>query len=159
MVDFLLQTHDLNHDGLLDPSELLSPSVIHQQVLDTQIYQHQALVAFKHSLVVCAVTLFNTACHQAPISRTPQQEQELPAEKVPSNSRTEEENVVEHREEAAREELRPQVDDQAQQEVITEKDEPIKQADQHSEQEKHKAPAGEWQQVQDIPLHQGQPEI
>ncbi|KAM6943614.1 uncharacterized protein FYW49_006485 [Xenentodon cancila] len=31
MVDFLLQTQDLNQDGLLDPSELLSPSFTHTQ--------------------------------------------------------------------------------------------------------------------------------
>ncbi|XP_033931273.1 cell growth regulator with EF hand domain protein 1 [Pseudochaenichthys georgianus] len=31
MVDFLLQTHDLNQDGLLAPSELLSPSLPHTQ--------------------------------------------------------------------------------------------------------------------------------
>lgn len=31
MVDFLLQTQDLNQDGLLDPSELLSPSLTHTQ--------------------------------------------------------------------------------------------------------------------------------
>ncbi|XP_029947235.1 cell growth regulator with EF hand domain protein 1 isoform X1 [Salarias fasciatus] len=31
MVDFLLQTQDLNHDGLLTPSELLSPPLTHTQ--------------------------------------------------------------------------------------------------------------------------------
>lgn len=31
MVDFLLQTQDLNQDGLLAPSELLSPSLTHTQ--------------------------------------------------------------------------------------------------------------------------------
>lgn len=76
----------------------------------------------------------------------------MPAENVPSNSRTEEE----HREEAAGEEHSPPVHDQAQQEVFREKEETV---DQHNEQENHKAPAGEWQQVHDIPLHQGQPEI
>lgn len=30
VVDFLLQTHDLNHDGLFSPSELLSPPVLPQ---------------------------------------------------------------------------------------------------------------------------------
>lgn len=33
MVDFLLQTQDLNQDGLLALSELLSPSITHTQVL------------------------------------------------------------------------------------------------------------------------------
>lgn len=33
MVDFLLQTQDLNQDGLLAPSELLSPALPHSQVL------------------------------------------------------------------------------------------------------------------------------
>ncbi|XP_061601360.1 cell growth regulator with EF hand domain protein 1 [Cololabis saira] len=31
MVDFLLQTQDLNQDGLLNPSELLSPAYIHTE--------------------------------------------------------------------------------------------------------------------------------
>ncbi|XP_037553432.1 cell growth regulator with EF hand domain protein 1 [Nematolebias whitei] len=118
MVDFLLQTQDLNQDGLLDPSELLSPSFIHTQ--DS-------------------------------VNRTPQQEQEVP---VLSNSLIEEENVAEHKQEAAHEELRPEVDDQAQQEVVGVKEEPMKETD----QEIPEAPAGE-QQVHDIPFHQGQPEI
>lgn len=33
MVDFLLQTQDLNQDGLLAPSELLSPPLPQSQVL------------------------------------------------------------------------------------------------------------------------------
>ncbi len=33
MVDFLLQTQDLNQDGLLAPSELLSPPLPRKQVL------------------------------------------------------------------------------------------------------------------------------
>lgn len=33
MVDFLLQTQDLNQDGLLALSELLSPSITYTQVL------------------------------------------------------------------------------------------------------------------------------
>lgn len=33
MVDFLLQTQDLNQDGLLAPSELLSPPLPHTQVI------------------------------------------------------------------------------------------------------------------------------
>lgn len=33
MVDFLLQTQDLNEDGLLAPSELLSPPLSPSQVL------------------------------------------------------------------------------------------------------------------------------
>ncbi|XP_047218835.1 cell growth regulator with EF hand domain protein 1-like [Girardinichthys multiradiatus] len=41
MVDFLLQTQDLNQDGLLDPSELLSPSVINTQGSSNNKMAHQ----------------------------------------------------------------------------------------------------------------------
>ncbi|XP_017274128.1 cell growth regulator with EF hand domain protein 1 isoform X2 [Kryptolebias marmoratus] len=127
MVDFLLQTQDLNQDGLLDPSELLSPSFL---------------------------------LTQGSVDRTPQQQQEVPVKSMSSNSMTEGEHVVEHREEAAaREELQPQVGDQAQQEVVGGEEELIKQTDQHNERENPEAPAGEQDQVHNIPFHQGQPEI
>ncbi|PWA17236.1 hypothetical protein CCH79_00010549, partial [Gambusia affinis] len=41
MVDFLLQTQDLNQDGLLDPSELLSPSFINTQGSSNNKTPHQ----------------------------------------------------------------------------------------------------------------------
>ncbi|XP_005804276.1 cell growth regulator with EF hand domain protein 1 [Xiphophorus maculatus] len=41
MVDFLLQTQDLNQDGLLDPSELLSPSFINTQGSSNNKAPHQ----------------------------------------------------------------------------------------------------------------------
>lgn len=40
MVDFLLQTQDLNQDGLLAPSELLSPPLPQSQVLLHNSYIH-----------------------------------------------------------------------------------------------------------------------
>ncbi|XP_023280728.1 cell growth regulator with EF hand domain protein 1 [Seriola lalandi dorsalis] len=41
MVDFLLQTQDLNQDGLLAPSELLSPSLPHKQDSSNSNAPHQ----------------------------------------------------------------------------------------------------------------------
>ncbi|XP_070767250.1 cell growth regulator with EF hand domain protein 1 [Enoplosus armatus] len=41
MVDFLLQTQDLNQDGLLAPSELLSPSLPHTQDYSNNNAPHQ----------------------------------------------------------------------------------------------------------------------
>lgn len=76
-----------------------------------------------------------------------------------SNSITEEENVAEHKQEAAHEELGPEVDDHAKQEIVGIKEEPIKETDPHNEQEIPEAPAGEQQVHHNIPFHQGQPEI
>ncbi|XP_044037253.1 cell growth regulator with EF hand domain protein 1 [Siniperca chuatsi] len=44
MVDFLLQTQDLNQDGLLAPSELLSPSLPHTQDSSNNEAPHQEQV-------------------------------------------------------------------------------------------------------------------
>lgn len=44
-VDFLLQTQDLNQDGLLAPSELLSPSLPQTQDLSVDDAPHQEVVA------------------------------------------------------------------------------------------------------------------
>lgn len=43
MVDVLLQTQDLNQDGLLAPSELLSPALPHTQVLYKLQHKHNEL--------------------------------------------------------------------------------------------------------------------
>ncbi|CAN9506947.1 unnamed protein product [Ophioblennius macclurei] len=49
MVDFLLQTQDLNHDGLLTPSELLSPPLSHTQDSSNAAPPHEVKVEVKTS--------------------------------------------------------------------------------------------------------------
>lgn len=62
MVDFLLQTQDLNQDGLLAPSELLSPSLTHTQVQQTRDRCILALLLWftKLYLVLFTPSLFLT---------------------------------------------------------------------------------------------------
>ncbi|KAM4744979.1 uncharacterized protein cgref1 [Anableps anableps] len=116
MVDFLLQTQDLNQDGLLNPSELLSPSFINTQGSSN--------------------------------NKTPYQEQELADDTILSNTNTVEENAgaVEHREEQ-------QLD------IMTLQDEPIKQTEEHEDQELRNTLAEAQGEAHHVPMHQGQPEI
>uniref|UniRef100_A0A1A8EG21 Cell growth regulator with EF-hand domain 1 n=1 Tax=Nothobranchius kadleci TaxID=1051664 RepID=A0A1A8EG21_NOTKA len=117
MVDFLLQTQDLNHDGLLNPSELLSPSSFHTQ----------------GSI------------------RTLHQEQEVVVENQVPNTVTEDQNVeaAEHRQQEAHDEV------QHQQEVGMGVEEPMNQVDRQTDY----VPAEEQEQINDVPVHQGQSEI
>ncbi|KAM4597476.1 cell growth regulator with EF hand domain protein 1 [Fundulus diaphanus] len=115
MVDFLLQTQDLNQDGLLDPSELLSPPFINTQGSSG--------------------------------NKTPHQEQELAEENMLSNTMTVEEHAaVPHREEQ-------------QHDTMTLKEEPVKQTEEHQDQELFNALAEGQEQAHHVPVHQGQPEI
>ncbi|XP_008404019.1 cell growth regulator with EF hand domain protein 1 [Poecilia reticulata] len=112
MVDFLLQTQDLNQDGLLDPSELLSPSFINTQGSSN--------------------------------NQKPHQEQELAEENMQSNTITVESNA------GAAEQK-----DEQQPNIMTLQDEPIKQTEEHQDQELPNALA----ETHHDPVHQGQPEI
>ncbi|XP_014880476.1 cell growth regulator with EF hand domain protein 1 [Poecilia latipinna] len=112
MVDFLLQTQDLNQDGLLDPSELLSPSFINTQGSSN--------------------------------NQTPHQEQELAEENMQSNTFTVESNAG-----AMEQKGEQQLD------VMTLQDEPIKQTEEHQDQELPNVLA----ETHHAPVHQGQPEI
>ncbi|XP_014827236.1 PREDICTED: cell growth regulator with EF hand domain protein 1 [Poecilia mexicana] len=112
MVDFLLQTQDLNQDGLLDPSEMLSPSFINTQGSSN--------------------------------NQTPHQEQELAEENMQSNTFTVESNAG-----AMEQKGEQQLD------VMALQDEPIKQTEEHQDQELPNVLA----ETHHDPVHQGQPEI
>ncbi|XP_028257984.1 cell growth regulator with EF hand domain protein 1 [Parambassis ranga] len=101
MVDFLLHTQDQNQDGLLAPSELLSPPLIHKKDSNS-----------------------SNAAQQDPEKKVEQEEK-------PANTVTDQENAgaVEQREEEAQEERHPEEEDQPQHEVKMEEDEAIKQTD------------------------------
>ncbi|KAF7669505.1 hypothetical protein LDENG_00193310 [Lucifuga dentata] len=119
MVDLLLQTQDLNQDGLLAPSELLSPPLPHAQ----------------------------DSTH----NDTPHKEQEVTVEEKLSDPSTEEKAAaVKEEEEAHEEEIQPKQEETPEEEVKTEE------AEQQNEQH---IPEGEQGQEQQVPVHQGQPEI
>lgn len=51
MVDFLLQTQDLNQDGLLAPSELLSPPLPQSQVLSHNSSVRFSSIVIRHDFI------------------------------------------------------------------------------------------------------------
>ncbi|XP_076012468.1 cell growth regulator with EF hand domain protein 1 [Genypterus blacodes] len=115
MVDFLLQTQDLNEDGLLAPSELLSPPLPHTQ--------------------------------DSSNSTAPHQEQEgMIEENLPNpNTEVEEEKAaaLEEKEKAHEEEQQAKEEETPEHEVKTKEEEVL-------QNEEHK---------QEVPVHQGQPEM
>ncbi|XP_026233503.1 cell growth regulator with EF hand domain protein 1 isoform X2 [Anabas testudineus] len=131
MVDFLLQTQDLNQNGLLAPSELLSPALPHTQDSSSDA---------------------NNAPHQ--------EQEEVAVEEKLSDPSTDKEKggAVEQREEA-HEEVQVHKEEHLQHEVKPEEEQATKQTDEHNELPE--APAAEQvqDQHQGVPVHQGQPEI
>ncbi|KAI3377075.1 hypothetical protein L3Q82_000285 [Scortum barcoo] len=135
MVDFLLQTQDLNQDGLLAPSELLSPPLPLQVLL---------------ILVGCSNITSLFPPQDSSNNNAPQQEQvESVQEKLSDPSADEERAGAAEQREEAHEELQPRDEEQPQQEEKAEEEELLKQED----------PAEEHMQDHEAPVHQGQPEM
>ncbi|KAK5873813.1 hypothetical protein PBY51_018818 [Eleginops maclovinus] len=134
MVDFLLQTQDINQDGLLAPSELLSPSLPHKQ---------------------------DSSNNKAPHQDEQEEEQKVAAEEKLSNQKTDKEEEAGRAEqgEQAHQELLLQDEDKHQQEVKKEEEELINQVDKQQGQQIPEAQAAEHGQHHQVPVHQGQPEM
>ncbi|CAJ1048902.1 cell growth regulator with EF hand domain protein 1 [Xyrichtys novacula] len=129
MVDFLLQTQDLNQDGLLTPLELLSPPLplIQDSVNNGAPNQEQGVAV----------------------------EEKLPYPSADENTVGEE--TIEHRQ-GVHEEIKPQDEDLPQQEVKPQEEELMHLEEQHGQQIPE-AQAAEEGQVHQVPVHQGQPEM
>lgn len=129
LVDFLLQTQDLNQDGLLTPLELLSPPLSQTQdsIDNTSPNREQEVTVEENKL-------------------NPSVDKETAGAET-----------TEHREEV-QEELQPQNEEHPQQEVQPE-EEIIMQADEQHGQQIPEAQAVEMEQVHQAPAHLGQPEI
>lgn len=129
LVDFLLQTQDLNQDGLLTPLELLSPPLSRtQDSIDNSSPNQDQEVTVEENL------------------------SNLNTDKETAGAET-----TEHREEA-QEELHPQNEEHAQQEIRPE-EEIIMQVDEQHGQQILEAQAVEAEKVHQVPVHLGQPEI
>lgn len=129
LVDFLLQTQDLNQDGLLTPLELLSPPL--SQTQDS---------------------IDNTSPNQEQEVKVEENKLNPSIDKETAGAET-----TEHGEEV-QEELQPQNEEHPQQEVQPE-EEIIMQADEQHGQQIPEAQAVEMEQVHQAPAHLGQPEI
>ncbi|XP_045889147.1 cell growth regulator with EF hand domain protein 1 isoform X2 [Micropterus dolomieu] len=105
MVDFLLQTQDLNQDGLLAPSELLSPSLPHTQDSSNNNAPHQ------EQDVAVEKKLSNPSTDEEQAGAAEQRE-EAPEELQPQD-----EEQPQHEVKAADEELIKPVDEQHGQEI------------------------------------------
>ena len=91
---------------------------------------------------------------------TPHQEQEVEVENIQSNINAEEEKVgaVEHTEEV-HEEIQPQEEEIPQQGIKTGEDEAINKINEHYKQEITEVLTEGQEQLHEVPVHRGQPEI
>uniref|UniRef100_A0A8C1I8B0 Cell growth regulator with EF-hand domain 1 n=1 Tax=Cyprinus carpio TaxID=7962 RepID=A0A8C1I8B0_CYPCA len=133
LVDYLLQTHDLNQDGLLVPSELLSSTIAHRQENNIAPPDPPAEEALKHEQT-----------HTDPkdeVSETHQQDAEV--------------NQVSHENEtqdsAKEENVEAENHDQIP-EKLEEQQDRLQPPEEQELQDDH-------QEQKNIPVHQGQPEI
>ncbi|XP_057689089.1 cell growth regulator with EF hand domain protein 1 [Corythoichthys intestinalis] len=131
MVDFLLQSQDVNSDGLLAPSELLSPSRSHSEDNDINIPAEDQRVILEE--------------------RVPNVEMTEEAAKV-------EEEPAEHVEDADKVEEEPpeHIEDARQEDRVKES---VQHVDEHNGQQIPEHFAIEQGHQQEVPVHQGQPEI
>lgn len=132
-MDYLLQTHDLNQDGLLVPSELLSSTIAHRQENNIAPPDPPAEEALKHEQT-----------HTDPkdeVSETHQQDAEV--------------NQVSHENEtqdsAKEENVEAENHDQIP-EKLEEQQDRLQPPEEQELQDDH-------QEQKNIPVHQGQPEI
>lgn len=124
VVDFLLQTQDLNQDGLLAPSELLSAPLPQSQ--------------------------------DASNDNAPQKEEEK------DTSPDEEHQGVQDQKDESQDDMQPRSEGQegqVQQEVTIGEEETHQEADEQQEHQLSQVPGTKVEQNQEVPVHQGQPEM
>ncbi|XP_029902301.1 cell growth regulator with EF hand domain protein 1 [Myripristis murdjan] len=133
MVDFLLQTQDLNQDGLLAPSELLSPPLPHTQEPSDSNANHQG----------------QDLTAEEKLSKP---EEEKAGAEEQRGEETQEGR--EHEQKTQQEELELKEDAPPEHEVKTQDEAPRQDVE-----EQNGLQIPEQGQEQDAPVHQGQPEI
>ncbi|XP_049574862.1 cell growth regulator with EF hand domain protein 1 isoform X2 [Syngnathus scovelli] len=125
LVDFLLQSQDVNGDGLLDASELLSPHRAHTEDKNIPVDEPKAILD-----------------ERMPDVGTKQKTME-----VAKQEEEHDEHVQPHHEEV-------------QQDVGAEEEqESIQQIDEHKREQVQEDFAADQRHEQEVPVHQGQPEI